>query len=108
MNEGPVGFAAKTKTRGWRAEGRHWGASLFSYSTVGPDWLKTGYELFIWESGDYESDFRIGRPVESARDCLNSDPARRSCDDEMDPARWSCADEMMIPPSKGRPTSRRA
>ena len=45
MKEGPVKFAAKTKTRG-KSEGRLWGACSYAFSTVNKDWIRQYYVLF--------------------------------------------------------------
>ena len=56
MNDGLIGFAAKTKTRG-KSEGRPCGGSAFAYSKENADRLQKGYELFKKECGDYDRDF---------------------------------------------------
>ena len=60
------------------------GASTFSKSAGGHDWLKPSYELFIAMSGNCERDFRIGRPSNSERECFNTAPAVWSCADKME------------------------
>ena len=60
VKDGLIGFAAKTKTRGV-SEGRHWGASNFSFSN--DKWLEDGYNLFMQHSGNLDRDFWIGQPL---------------------------------------------
>ena len=77
MKEGPIGFAANTKTRG-KSEGRPWGASNFPFPNE--KWLSDGFVLFQHNAGGFPRDFWVGRHLvsESELGFRNQVPAYRS------------------------------
>ena len=83
MEAGPVGFAAKTKTRG-KSDGMTWGSSRYSFSNG--KWLRGGFELVLTDSRNLSRDFWIWKPL-----LIESElrfPHRP-------PAFWSFADKVM-------------
>ena len=83
MEDGLIGFAAKTKTRGM-SEGRPWGSSRYAFSNEKR--LQDGYGLFENESVDFSLDCWIGHHPIIEYELGFPNHAH---------AFWSCADKMM-------------
>ena len=83
MKGSPIGFAAKTKTRG-KSEGSKCGASRYAFSDE--KWIREGYELFQNESVDFSRDYWVGKPL-----ILKSELGFPN----HSPAFWSCSNKIM-------------
>ena len=60
LKKGPIGLAAKTKTRG-KSRGRPRGAGNFAFSNE--EWISTGFRIFKEKPVDFPRDFWISQPL---------------------------------------------